>query len=274
MIKENMSNTEYHAESASISNSGLSLVDRSPAHYRYQPPNVSTRPMVIGSAIHAAILEPALFDETYLLLKEVKDRRAAAYKDAIKTHDPDMVLTGPESDYVIGMRESASHCAAAHKLLTADGRAELSVFTTDPVTGVRVKAKLDWVTAAGQAVDLKKTTDARERNFGNSVARYRYYVQQAFYSDVWFWETGEHLQSFQFFAIEERLPHASKLWELDTEAVNHGRKIYRENLNTYADCLAADEWPAYDQEHNLLSLPVWAAPDVDDDFTFDEDQEA
>lgn len=272
MIEPNMSNEAYHAEKESISNSGLSLMHRSPAHFRYQPSHETTRPMEIGTAIHTAILEPDLFNETYLLLREVPKRTLSAYKEAIKTHDKDKTMTGPETDHIVGMKESVSHCAIAHKLLTSEGNAEMSIFTTDPITGVKVKARLDWLTTGLDCIDLKKTQDAREHAFANSVARYRYYVQQAFYSDVYFWETGEQLKSFRFLAVEEKLPHAAKLWDLDTEAVNFGRKVYRENLNTYAECLSKDEWPAYDQEHNLLALPAWCAPDVDDDFVFDSDE--
>ena len=55
-----MSNEAYHAYDG-ISKSGLDLIARSPAHYAYRTASEPTRAMVIGSATHAAILEPEVF---------------------------------------------------------------------------------------------------------------------------------------------------------------------------------------------------------------------
>src|SRR5690606_39465824 len=69
IITTSMSNEEYHSLPDSISKSGLDLIARSPAHYRYAERREPTRAMVIGTAIHAAILEPDVFATEYLLLR-------------------------------------------------------------------------------------------------------------------------------------------------------------------------------------------------------------
>ena len=51
MITETLSNAEYHAHPA-ISKSGLDLMSRSPAHYRYRAASKPSRTMEIGTAIH------------------------------------------------------------------------------------------------------------------------------------------------------------------------------------------------------------------------------
>jgi len=228
--------------------------------------------MVLGQALHVAVLEPELFKQDYLLLPEVKDRRASAYKEAVKTHDADLTLIGHEANYIAGMQESMSNNQTVSARLKAAGRSEVSVITTDPETGVAVRCRFDRLSDLNEATDLKKTQDARAPAFSRSVANYTYHVQQAFYSDVWEWETGEKLKDFLFCAVEEKLPHAAMLYQLDDEAVEYGRKLYREALNYYAECLNKDIWPAYSEEVEMLSLPTWAAPDVEDNFTFDEDQ--
>ena len=257
MIIAGMSNADYHAHD-SISKSGIDLIARSPAHFRYQEKREPTRAMVIGSALHAAVLEPELFASQYMLLRNVTDRRASEYKQAVAVHGADFVLTGSEADYVAGMQETVRSHPYAGRVLSDPGRAELSVITTDPVTGVAVRCRFDWLTDAGKPVDLKTTLDARPDAFARSVANYRYHVQAAFYSDVWQWETGETLDRFVFLAIEKSMPHALAPYMLDDEAIAEGRRLYREALNLYADCLDRDEWPGYDAQPQWLCLPAWA----------------
>lgn len=257
MIIAGMSNADYHAPD-SISKSGLDLIARSPAHFRYQEKREPTRAMVIGSALHAAVLEPELFAIQYMLLRNVTDRRASEYKQAVAVHGADFVLTGSEADYVAGMQETVRSHPYAGRVLSDPGRAELSVITTDPVTGVAVRCRFDWLTDAGKPVDLKTTLDARPDAFARSVANYRYHVQAAFYSDVWQWETGETLDRFVFLAVEKGMPHALAPYMLDDEAIAEGRRLYREALNLYADCLERDEWPGYEAQPQWLCLPSWA----------------
>src|SRR5690554_8185442 len=76
IITTEMSNEEYHDLPDSISKSGLDLIVRSPAHYRFAEHREPTRAMVIGTAIHAAILEPDVFATEYLLLRDITDRRS------------------------------------------------------------------------------------------------------------------------------------------------------------------------------------------------------
>jgi exodeoxyribonuclease VIII len=251
---DQLTNEQYH-DAEGISNSGLGLILRSPAHYRYAPKRESTRAMEIGTALHCAILEPERFATDYMLLREVTDRRASAYKDACKVWSAERVLTGTEADKVAGMQESARCNPHLAEYLSAPGRCELSVFAIDPETGVLVKCRFDKMLDCGPAVDLKKTQDIRE--FGRSVANYGYHMQAAFYMDVYQWATGETLPGFLFAAVEEQTPHASAPLVLDDEALGIGRQLYRKALNEYAECLHNDEWPGIAGEPQVVQLPSW-----------------
>lgn len=253
-----MPNDAYHAY-AGISKSGLDLVARSPAHYFYAEAREQTRPMVIGSAIHCAVFEPEVFKNDYLLLRDIKVRTASEYKQAIKHTNESFVLVQPEADYVSGMQNAVNNNPHAKALLDAPGWAEIAVFATDPVTGVLVKCKFDKLLKDLRAVDLKKTQDASPLQFEKSIGSYRYHVQDAFYSDVFEWATGLQLESFQFLAVEERMPHFSKLYSCDTQAKDYGRVLYRKALDIYADCLSKNEWPMPDGGLEYLGLPYWAA---------------
>jgi hypothetical protein len=249
-----LSNDDYHGMPG-ISKSGLDLIARSPAHYRFGERKEASRAMEIGTAIHCAILEPERFSADYMLLREVTDRRASAYKQAVTVWGAERVLTGTEADRVAGMQESVAGNPDLATYMQASGRCELSVFAIDPETGVLVKCRFDKLTDTGAAVDLKKTQDLRD--FGKAVANYGYHVQAAFYTDVWKWATGEDLSEFVFAAVEELMPHASAPIWLDEEALDIGRIIYRKALNTYAECIASDEWPGIAGQSQIIQLPSW-----------------
>jgi hypothetical protein len=259
-----MPNEAYHAY-AGISKSGLDLVARSPAHYAYRTPNEPSRAMVIGSATHAAILEPELFAKQYMLLRDVTDRRSSAYKQAAEQFGADNVLTGSEADSVIGMQSAIQLNRSLQEMLQAPGWCEISVFASCHETGVLVKCRFDKLLHDLRSVDVKTTQDLRE--FGKSVANYRYHVQQSFYTDVFEWATGKQLQSFDFAVIEKEAPNASRLFRLDTPAQDYGRKLYREALNTYAECMKSGDWPMPDGALEYVGLPYWAQdPDSQEGF--------
>lgn len=251
-----MPNDAYHAYEG-ISKSGLDLIARSPAHYAYKAASEPSRAMVIGSATHSAILEPEQFDKQYMLLRDVTDRRSSVYKQAAEQFGADNVLTGTEADSVIGMRESVRLNSTAVEFLDADGYVEVAAFATDPTTGVLVKCKFDKLLKDLRSVDLKTTQDLRD--FTKSVANYRYHVQQAYYSDVFAWATGLQLESFDFLAVEKDAPNASRLFRLDTPSIDYGRKLYRQALDLYAECLAHNEWPMPAGDLEYITLPSWAA---------------
>ena len=258
-------NALYHAY-PSISKSGLDLIARSPAHYQFQPPREATRAMEIGTAIHTALLEPDRFQREYVLLKDVKDRRASEYKAAVQVHGTERVLVASEADNVAGMQESVYANRTARALLEQTGHRELSVFATDPVTGLTVRCRFDILTDDLIAIDLKKTRDAREDAFSRAIDSYRYHVQAAFYSDVFYWATGEHLSGFKFLAVEEAMPHASRVYRLDETAMQEGRRLYREDLNLFAQCVESGEWPAYDEDEGIISLPEWKLRQIENEM--------
>lgn len=252
----------YHGGEG-VSKSSLDLIARSPAHYYYGAKREQTRAMVIGSAIHCAILEPERFASDYLLLKDVKDRRDSEYKQAIKVHSPDNVLVASETQNVAAMQESVASQLIASELTKAKGWRELSAFVACPETGLVLRCRYDLLTADGRALDLKKTRDARPAEFEKSVASYRYHVQQAHYSRVFELITGEQLRSFTFLAVEDQPPYTAHAYKLDSLALEIGDFYAMRDLRTYAECEASGEWPHPDNNGGVISVPYWAAMDYE-----------
>lgn len=247
------------------SNSFLKDMRRSPAHARYkEAEDYDTRAKEIGSAIHMALLEPDRFHEHYKIAP-CDDRKSPFYTGLKKDIGSGRVLTRPEHKRILGMQDSAYQNKRFAKLMEAPGRNELSVVSKDPVTGVPVKCRFDRKGDGMWAMDLKKCQDARGSEFVKAITNYGYYMQVAFYTAVWEWETGEKLNSFPIAALEEKAPHGLVLHDLDEVALILGRKHFREALDTYARCLDSGIWPGYDEESELTSVTSWAAMELEDE---------
>ena len=261
----------YHAHD-SISNTGLKLMMRSPAHYKYQERKESTRAMVLGSALHMACLEPDIFYDTYTLLRSSDNRMTSEYKEAKKEYGEEFVLVKPEIEKIEGMAKSLSASAITEYIDNDYCEKELSGFAIDPGTGLMCRHRFDAI-IDGIAIDLKTTTDARKPAFSKKILDFGYHIQAAFYAEQYKWITGDDIEKFIFAAIETSAPYAVKIYELDQESIEAGRKKYRQALNEYAQCKASNIWPAYDQEIETIGIPQWALEkDAIDDFIFtDED---
>ena len=267
----NMPADVYHAHD-SISNTGLKLMMRSPAHYKYQERKESTRAMLLGSALHMACLEPDIFYDTYHLLRSSENRMSSEYKTAKKEFGEEFVLVKPEIEKIEGMAKSLRKSVISEYLDNEYCAKELSGFAIDPETGLMCRHRFDAI-VDGIAIDLKTTTDARQHAFSKKVLDFGYHIQAAFYADQYNWITLKEIERFIFAAIETSAPYAVKIYELDQESIEAGRKKYRQALNEYAQCKATDTWPSYDQEIETIGIPQWALEkDAIDDFIFTDEE--
>lgn len=255
MIISGMPNAVYHGLTSWLSNSALQLFMRSPAHLYCSKPRTSTRFMEIGTAIHAAILEPELFASEYMLLPDVTDRRASAYKDAVKHYGSERVLVSSEINSVIGMQQAASLNADWQAVRSQPGYTELSFFGMHRPTSTPVKCRFDFLTESGHAVDLKKTQDVRVDALQRSVLNYNYHHQQAFYSMVFESVTGQPLQSFRFLFVEQDSPHSNVMVSLCEETMGLAYTDLGAAMEAFEACDNHAE--GIYQPSTIIGLPEW-----------------
>lgn len=178
------------------------------------------------------------------------------------------IITSDELAKVEAMRDAFFANDAAGKLFAPDsGVAELSCYWIDEETGVLCRCRPDFWRYNGVIADLKTARDASYEGFQKSIYGWRYHVQHAFYMDG----IREAIRQGGFFgipkmpepthfvfgALEKIEPYASGSYNLDPESVEIGRREYREDLRTYADCLSSDKWPGYGDKIQPISLPEW-----------------
>jgi hypothetical protein len=277
-IIENMPESEYRSHSA-IANSDLVTFRRSAAHFeaRRRFGSKDTPAKLDGRALHCAILEPETFLQRYCVLpadaprdlRHLRDAKqpSASTKEAIAWWDAWEAesagrITLDAADYTLKM-ETASRIRQHPALRTyfeAPGQFELSVFATDPETGVEVKCRIDRLVTIAQyrvGLDPKSTDDARYDAFQSSAYKFGYFQQNAFYRDVCEW-AGIPLDLFLFIAFEKEEPFGVKVYEMSEDDLEYGRRLYRPALNAYAQCLESGEFPSYDDSIEVLTRPAWA----------------
>lgn len=170
------------------------------------------------------------------------------------------VLSQEQWDQLHAMRDAVMAHPAANALLTGcPGKAELSVYWVDPVTGVLCRCRPDWWRDDDLLVDLKTTDDASPEGFAKSIANWRYDVQDPMYQDGVQLATGRKPRGFVFIAVEKKYPHAVGVYVLDDESRELGRAQYRADLARYAECQANDTWPGYGDKIQSISVPAWHA---------------
>jgi hypothetical protein len=266
-VYHDITNEAYHS-GAGLSKSGLDKIAKSPAHYfaAYLDPQRPPRPeptpaQLAGTLAHCAILEPGEFAKRYAVGPDVS-RATKAWKEFEASLPAGVTGIKPE-DYARAFAQAASlrrlpDIADA----LSRGNAEVSAYWTDEQTGVLCKCRPDFVHDCGDAgvilVDVKTTGDDSPADFARSIARFRYHVQAAWYSDGFELASGRDVLAFVFAAVEGEYPFAPSAVILDPESIEQGRREYRRDLNSFAACMASGQWPGYGSGVAMVSLPKWA----------------
>lgn len=247
-----MPSAAYHGMTDHVSKSMLDMIHKSPAHllaYLDGQNRQETAAMAFGTAFHAAVLEPLRIVRAPKFDKRTK----AGKEDCAEFYaglDANDVAVDPDTYEVVSrMSESVmNHPFAFH--IFENGKAEKSVFRE--LVGVKCKCRPDWVSDLGFIADLKSSDDASPDGFSRSIAKWRYHVQDAFYSDL----CG--IPDFCFVVVEKSPPYLCAVYVIDCDDTQQGRDEYLRDLETYKACMESGEWSGYSKEVEVIKLPKWA----------------
>jgi len=245
---------ETYLQRGDVSKSTLwTLYTKSPAHALIE--KEPSPAMQLGSAVHCAVLEPDTFDERFV--RGPDDRRGVRWKEALDEHGAKLLTSGDYDD-ALRIRDALQRDPLVRRLTTGDVWREVSGFWRDPETGLVVRCRPDaYRPSLRLMADVKTTTDARATTWRKRVAEFGYHAQEALYTDGWR-ACGMEVDAFVFIAVETSAPYAHCVFDLAPAAVDEGRAAMREALQTFAQCKAANRWPAYPSEPQSLDIPSWA----------------
>ena len=224
----------YHADPA-ISKSKLDLINKSIFHY-LNPVKYESESLDFGSAMHDSILLPEVFAKKYIQLPEDYDGRKAAGKALARQCEELGQIAIKYHDYkgILSIRERLLKTPIIRNMLEKSEK-EMSYFTQMKAHGhtFDVRCRFDF-RLGSDAMDFKTTRSTNEQDLKWTIKKYRYAVQNAWYSDVYKAETGEEIKNFIFIFIENKFPYHVTIKLLDRESEDLGRKHYLADLKTLA----------------------------------------
>ena len=267
----------YHADPAPVPSLSSSIariiLNQSPRHAWHESPRLNPdwkptdrKTFDIGRAAHRLVLG-AGSDFDVIPPEMLASNGAASTKEA-RAFIEDCRARGvtpikeSEADAVQLMANAVADRLAAMRIKLDPARSELVALAQ--VDGVWCRAMVDNAPIDPRLplYDFKTTTDASPDAIRRAVETYGYDVQAAHYQDTWFAATGER-RRFRFVFVEKEPPHEVGVIELHDAAddpadwMGTARSMAREARRIGGECLAADEWPGYPAQVQILGASGW-----------------
>lgn len=250
---------DYHADLA-LSHSGAKrFLEVAPKQWKWErdhPRTTSTDAFALGGAVHTIVLgagaRPIDLGVDEIRTDKAKDAQQAAW-DAGQ-----VPLRSKHYRQAHAMAAAVRRSPRACQLL-ATGEPELSVWYQDPVTGLMLRARADWVHWIDEhtavIVDLKTSSETGPDGFARSVRKFGYFTQQPWYQDAF----AAHgiTTAFLFLVVCETAPHLTYFVELKDDAVDYGARQNRRVIDLFAQCVESGQWPDHGDDIHEIDLPYW-----------------
>ena len=257
---------EYHADRGSLSVSGAKVLLKAPAKFQWQQAHPVFKDVFdFGTAAHRLVLGvgPALVIHDFDPAKVKSPKATTAWKEqqAEVRGRGDVLLLPDEHAAVRAMTDKLAENPTAMRLLS-DGTPEVSAYADDPITGVRMRCRYDWL-GDGYGADYKSCADASPDGFARSVANFGYDQQDDWYRHV-ATLLGRPLEAFCFIAQEKEPPYLVEVYELDEQFRARGRQRNERARQIFAECTASGDWSrGYTGEpFSTLYAPYWATKEL------------
>lgn len=253
-----------------LSISRLKELRRSPMHYQHAlaQPRVSSA-LTLGTATHVAVLEPERFVHDFAIWNRKTESgragpRNGKWWDAFQLeHKGRTILTEDEGDAAQAIAKAVRFDETANQYL-ALGDPEVTMQWE--IDGRQCRGRVDWLTTVeGERylVGLKTTRDCRHFAFGSQAAKLDYALQWAWYLDGYEAITGKTPRLIEI-VVENTAPYAVATYRIENDILLQGRDNYRELLKILAECEEKDEWPGPVVGEQILTLPSWYYPSMED----------
>lgn len=255
----------YYPLPGSLSVSSAKVILKAPALYKWQREHpVHSEPFDFGKVVHAKVLGARL-DDVYVAPFDDWKTKAAQAERKIAREKGMAPVTVAEWKRICDMADELAKHEGAMRLLSG-GAPEVYLLAKDPSTGIMRRAWVDYL-SPDAVVDYKTAASVEPDVFAKAAARYGYHQQAAWTLDMLADLGYRPPGTFTFIAQEKDAPYLVEVYELDEASIERGRELNRRALETYQECLAADDWPGYTgRPLTTLCLPAWAFYDDDQEI--------
>lgn len=217
---------------------------------------------VLGVGAEIVVVQQTAKDGTKSDAEDYRTKSAQAHRDEIRASER-VPLLASELAQVDAMTASLYEHPVARTLLSPDyGQPEQSLFWRDPETGIWRRSRLDWMpTPTGDGLmivsDYKTADSASPAAFERAMANFGYDMQADWYTDAAVSLGLCERAEFLFIVQSKMPPFLVSVVQPDLIAMSTGRRRNRRAIETYARCVAEDNWPGYADDVTLVSVPQW-----------------
>ena len=262
-LVEDIDEIAYHADRGSLSHSGAKLLHDCPARFRWEQEHRTEKDAYdLGTIAHRLILRS---DDHRIRVADTREWKPwqtwNPWKDKVRAEGNVAIHRGQLLE-ASRMAAAVRRHPLASAILARPGLTEVSLYGTDPETGVTLRGRVDRLTddAHGRPVivDVKTTAMKGRESFSRKAFDYGYHTQAAWYSDLAVLAgVTDEPPAFVLVAVETEPPHFVHVHVFDEDALDIARAKNRRAIDLYAQCVATDEWPAYPPEVNVIVPPRW-----------------
>lgn len=244
-LHEGVDEAEYHADPLSLSSSSAKKVIFSgPDEYvrqKLEGPQYNEA-FDFGSVVHALILGVGEYE--VLDFDSWRTKAARAARDEVRARGAAPIIPRDFAK-AEAMRDSVLDHPEAARILS-EGRPELSLWATDPATGVLMRGRIDWL-RGGLNCDVKTTSGQVTRDaFIDTVMRFNYGFQAAFYSRL-LWLNGIEPDRPAWIAVSKRAPHDAEVFRPSADLIESSIADVDRALELYARCVESNTWPSLEE---------------------------
>lgn len=278
-IYRGIPHADYRAIQA-LNWSSLKHMADSPKHYRHElsRQRESTPAQLSGTRFHTALLEPARFDDAYVVLPDDAPRRPTAAQWSAKKPSPDSlaamawwsefndrnackeVIEAHEYATALTMASAVRSDPVASRYMAAAEEIELTVIWVDPLTGLLCKARPDIVArrpGGGRVLlDPKSCRPSDPRLFGQRAAAFGYHCQLAHYRNG-LAENGIEVEACGLISCESLPPHDVGVHWLDESTQALAQETLEALLTRVRACHVSDNWPGRYETEQTLRVPEY-----------------
>lgn len=214
-------------------------------------PFEKTSAMDFGTAVHLALLEPHLFDEKVIVVESKLTKEAKAKKDQ------GILLSCDEKDKLDTMCDNFFASSASQIL--KDAKKEVEFFSK--WHSISVKGKMDAVIPPcekfpeGVIIDIKTTSAGDLKEIQSSIVKYKYHLQAAFYSKL-FYDLYSTYPTFIFIFLEKERAQESRFFVCTENFLEIGRVEMEDLLHKYKS-FSESNFQLEEASFEMLDLPAW-----------------
>jgi exodeoxyribonuclease VIII len=248
---ENEPDTIYHSAFDFIGSSSLQAMQESPMHFlhAWTTPTEPTDPMERGTFIHRVTLEQDIADYVKRPVKEdgsLVRSNSKEYAEFMAKNEGKRFIPADLYDAAGPILNSVVNHRNFMDLFDVSDP-EVSYYAKHPVTGQKIKARIDLLAKDRSFIlDVKSTKDLSK--FERQIFFENYDTRLIHYAEVIRSLEDVEINTFYFLGIESKAPFGCKLYRLSPFAVNHARDQWEQWMNVIAACVEDENFPGYSEE--------------------------